>query len=260
MKELQHLTTLFDLRDAERRVYEKLFLEGDSGAGDLAKKVGVSRPAIYDLTEKLIRKGLVVQTIRGGVKVFSVQQLGHVEKMLAEKQEQLDQSKKSLENLRQTELQLRQTFGPRLQLFEGREALQQMIKDVLLYRDMELRAYWPIMDVMKLLTPEFFKDYDKKRQKLNISVKGIWPHDRYPSLKTHPSLYPGKAFKREIRLAPPGADFTLGYTIYGNTVRFISSSKENFGFIVESYELVKTMQNQFDFMWKHCKPVPMPKK
>jgi len=56
-------------------------------------------------------------------------------------------------------------------------------------------------------------------------------------------------FKRQARIAPAQIGFSLGYTIYGNTVRFLSSSKENFGFLVESNELAEMMKNQFEVMW-----------
>jgi len=62
-----------------------------------------------------------------------------------------------------------------------------------------------------------------------------------------------KELKRDVRIAPPNLDFSMGYAIYGNTVRFISNQK-NFGFLVESQELADMMRNQFKIIWDISKP------
>ena len=67
-------------------------------------------------------------------------------------------------------------------------------------------------------------------------------------------LKSGEKNKRTIKIAPTNIYFELGYAIYQNTVRFISSSKENYGFIMESSELANTMKTQFDITWKLSKP------
>ena len=65
----------------------------------------------------------------------------------------------------------------------------------------------------------------------------------------------GAKFKREIRIAPKEAQFSLGYWIYGNKVAFLSSRQENYGFIIQSGELVETLLAQFELLWKISKPL-----
>jgi hypothetical protein len=83
----------------------------------------------------------------------------------------------------------------------------------------------------------------------------IWPKNQIPSSKQFPFLKTTPEWQREVRVAPDNIDFSLGYTIYGNTVRFISSSQENFGFLVESQELAEMMKRQFEVIWKMAKPL-----
>jgi hypothetical protein len=45
----------------------------------------------------------------------------------------------------------------------------------------------------------------------------------------------------------------MGYWIYENKVAFISSTKEAFGFIVESKEFVEMLSSQFELVWKASK-------
>ena len=77
---------------------------------------------------------------------------------------------------------------PILQLFEGREELQQMMKDMLLYQNITVYVYWPILDVIKSLTPQFHQEFHNERIKRNITLKTIWPRTQIPSLEKYPFL------------------------------------------------------------------------
>ena len=138
---------------------------------------------------------------------------------------------------------------PNLQIFEGKNELQQMMKDMLLYRDITVYAFWPIKNIINVLGKDFLREFHKKRVERNIKIKVIWPEKQIPEFKKYQFLKIKPELKREVRIAPAQIDFSLGYAIYGNTVRFISSSKENFGFLVESNELAKVMKNQFEVIW-----------
>jgi hypothetical protein len=151
-------------------------------------------------------------------------------------------------------LKQNKTAKPKLQLFEGKQELQQMMKDLLLYRDIVVRALWPIETINKLLTAEFMAEFHKKRAERNITLNVIWPAGQLLEIKKH-SFLKDATQKRQARYAPVGIDFPLGYSIYGNTVRFISSSRENFGFLVESAELSTMMKSQWEIIWKLSKPV-----
>ena len=260
MKKISDITSLFDLNETEKELYQKLFFEEHMSASQLAKGSSISRPAVYAIVKKLIDKGLVVQSMKNGMRVFSVQSSDQLRQILEEKRDAIDRSQDALSEIEKALGERKKTFGPRFEVFEGRDAVQQMIRSALFDSDAsEVYAYWPVAEVLKMLTPEFFSDYDRRRIESNIHIKAIWPHRRSVSFQDHSFLLPGRDFKREIRLAPAGADFTLGYNIRGNTVRFISSQRENFGFLVESHELAKTMRSQFDIIWKLSKPIPVKK-
>jgi len=142
----------------------------------------------------------------------------------------------------------------RLQVFEGRIALQQMMKDMLLYRGITVRAYWPIARVIEVLTPAFLERFHRERIERNINIKVIWPSDQVSSLQKYSFLQVGPDQKREVRVATPDIRFSLGYAVYGTTVRCISSLRESYGFLVASRELAEMMQSQFEAVWSDAKP------
>ncbi len=144
---------------------------------------------------------------------------------------------------------------PKFQLFEGKENVKNVIKDTLLYRNIETESYWPIRTMLDILGVDFFRYFNKERLKKNIYLRAIWPENQKVDIRKHPYLGVGEDFLREIRLAPKNIDFEMGYWIYGNKVSFISSRKESFGFIIESAEFAEMMRSQFYSIWKTSKAV-----
>jgi len=237
------LLNLFNLRPIEAELFSQLFANGPMSASQLARQAGISRTSVYDLLKRLIEVGLISETLKGGAKVFITVTSEKIKLLLEEKRKEVLAAAEELENLKQS-LQNRDKFSqPKLQIFEGQKELQQMMKDILLYRDVTVLAYWPIKKMLELLGPDFIKEFHQKRSEQNISLKVIWPKAQIPDLKKYPFLLANQNLKREMRIAPANIDFSLGYSIYGNTVRFISSSQENFGFLVESSELAEMMKS-----------------
>ncbi|MCK5320939.1 MarR family transcriptional regulator [Candidatus Parcubacteria bacterium] len=253
--EIRKLLSIFNLREIEIEIFEKLLSNGTMGATELASQINISRTSVYDLLDRLVEKGLVLQTLKGSIKKFSLCPLEKLMLLIEEKEKDIIKAKSALEDIKDIYQKTSQKIGPRLQIFEGREALQQMMKDMLLYRNITVRAYWPVKKVMETLTPKFFQEFQEKRLERNMHLKVIWPQEQKPSLNKFPFLKTGIKYKRESRLAPKNISFCLGYTIYNNTVRFISSDKENFGFLIESHELAEMMKGQFDLAWSISKPV-----
>lgn len=252
---LKKILEPFGLRDIESKLYEELFLGGPQGASEVARRVGISRTSVYDLLERLIEAGLIIETLQAGTKKFIIQPPEKIQLLIIEKEKILNDAKRAAEELQQTYKQKQISAKPRLQLFEGQKELQQMMKDLLLYRNITVRAYWPVKKMLALLSPEFLTRFHEERAARNITLKVIWPATQLSPIKTHQFLSSNAELKREARVAPHTVDFSLGYSIYQNTVRFISSSKENFGFLVESFELAEMLQTQFDILWKNSKPL-----
>ena len=65
----------------------------------------------------------------------------------------------------------------------------------------------------------------------------------------------GKEFLREVRLAPKGMTWEMGYWIYRDKVAFVSSHHEVFGFVVHSRDFTEMMKAQFEQIWKLSKPI-----
>lgn len=252
---INELLVLFDLREIEKHLYQVLFNDGFMTATQLAKRTGVSRTSVYDLLERLKNTGLITESTKGGVRIYDVAPPVKVQLLIEDKESQISAAKLMLQQLQHDYQSNRKSVKPHLQLFEGRRELQQMMMDMLLYRDITVYAFWPVQKIVSLLTPEFFATFHQQRVARNNQLRVIWPKNQILPAATFPFLSTNPKLKREARIAPQGIDFSLGYAVYGDTVRFISSSKENFGFLVGSPELAEMMKVQFQLIWRQSKQI-----
>lgn len=237
------------LRDEEMTAFIFLLENGSQTAGNLAKKTGISRPSLYGFMHNMQKQGLVIESQKNKVKTFTASSREKVIALFDEKIKELEKSKVSVEKIYSQILSSGATVNPKFQLFEGREGMKQVLKDMLLYRDTETKAYWPIKAMIDILSEDFFKTLNKERIQRNIYTRAIWPENQIIDIKKYPYLGTGEKFLREIRVAPKNIGFSMGYWIYGNKVAFISSKREAFGFIIESKELVEMLSSQFDVIW-----------
>lgn len=228
---------------------------GVAGATAIARVAGISRPTVYDILDSLIQSGLVIESQKNGVKFFAVQKPEAVELLIEEKQKKILAAKSAVSALKSEFYNKNAARKPRLQIFEGKAELRQMMKDMLLYRDITAYVLWPIEKIVALLGADFYREFHRQRTERNIHIKVIWPRQQAQAKTKYNFLNDDKQLKREVRVAPAHIDFSLGYAIYANTVRFISSQKESYGFLIESQEMAEMMRRQFEIVWENCKPV-----
>jgi len=253
----------FNLKKEHTVVYSSLLESGPLPAGKLAKRLNMPRATLYGFLDDLNQKGLVLKSEKLAVKIWQAAPPEKVKEILNEQVNQIEKAKKSFANIL-PDLQAKQStdfITPKFTFFEGQDGLRQIIKDVLLYRDLKTFGFWPIRDMVEVIGKEFLEQYGtKERIFRNIHVKLLVPQNKMIDIKKNPFFGTQPEFKRELRIAPQDVDYSMGYWVYGNKIAYISSKKESFGFIVESKELSQLMQTQFNLIWSISKPVKVDKR
>lgn len=246
----------------EARAYLALLRSGGSSAGTLAKRAGLTRSSLYGFLQNLEAKGLVKQSQRRSLKLWYAEPPENIFKNLQEKTQGLQNAVDTFSALLpKLVAETRADFiKPRYQYFEGINGVTNILRDMLVYRDIVTIALWPVREMLDLLGEQFFEQLNRERIRQNIYTRAIWPNKRLLDIKKHPYFGVGKEFKREIRVGPSGMDCTMGYWAYQNRVAFVSSRKECFGFIVESAELVQMLAAQFEMLWTLSTPISVEKK
>lgn len=248
------------LKGDEIQTFIFLLENGPTTAGNLAKRTGLSRPSLYGFMRKLQRSGLIIESQKNGVKTFSTSSKEKISVLFEDKIAELEKGKSILEKAFREVKKDAAATGPKFQLFEGKDGLTQVMEDMLLYRDLITKAYWPIKSMVEVLSADYLNRHNKRRIKRNIFIQSIWPEKEKLDTNTYNFLGAGTRYLREVRMAPKNVNYSMGYWTYANKVIFLSSKKESYGFIIESKELVETMSSQFDVMWNISKTIPVNKK
>ncbi|MFM2383460.1 MAG: hypothetical protein RIQ72_32 [Candidatus Parcubacteria bacterium] len=250
---LQTLFNELQLTGPAHRIYSYLLECNGASARQIAENLNIPRPSVYDNLKSLSNHGLVIEQIKNDKKVFCVDDVKKIPQILEDKIHTLEIEKKKLEKLIPTLLTQGESFMPKIKFYTGKEGVRQVLNDVLWYKDIEIQSMFPISEMIAVLGKEYFENHNRQRIRKNIYIKAIWPKARAVSFKDQPALGAGKAFKREIRIAPKQMIWDMGYWNYADKVAIVSSRKEGFGFIISSKDFSQLLKAQFDLIWSISK-------
>jgi len=211
----------------------------------IARKAGVQRVGCYHTIEKLLKKKLLSQYNKNGVKCFAPEAPEKLEELALERVGIAKALLPQLKNLASTS-----GFRPRIRFYEGMDGVERVFNESL-SAEGEILGYTNLKQLIDEV-PVFFKDYTSKRLK-----KGI--KSRYLSPNTVESVHAVDQF------LPKGFDANLieillvnkeqfpfenDILIFGDSVGIVSlNPDERLGLIVESPTLSKTMKAVFDLAW-----------
>lgn len=255
---IEDLLKALALREEDSKTYLALLETGPVSASALAKHMGEPRPSVYGYLERLMSAGLVYQSQKQGVKLFVPESPRKLDALFQRRIQQLQTQQKNLQTML-PELEKRGALNllrPRMTFVEGRSGLETALEDMLNYPNIETLAFWPAKDIVDATSYDYFRYHNIERVKKNISIKAVWPSSYGFDRGNFHFFGTGELYKRELRIAPEGIDFTMGYWVYGHKVLFMSSRAESYGFIMESRDLAQMMAVQHQLVWNQSIPAP----
>lgn len=249
---LKHL----DLSKDESHTFETL-LSYPNGVTvvQLAKKLNKPRTTLYDHLAILTEKGLARKGKKGSGAVFYPEDIQTLQNIFEEEAHTIMRAGAMFKDYAAS-LPDTTTYSPRFTVVDNSNAADIIFRDALRSRVEESYWFWPAKTLFHSAVPDHVFTYwhdERIRRKMHIKV--LWPYKQKLPLNGN-SIIGSRDTKeslRQIRILPAPIDATLGYGIYGNKVGFLSSTRENYGFIVDSKELSQTLKSQFDFLWNISK-------
>ena len=238
-----------------QRVFSDLLNKGPSTARQIAERLNIPRPSAYDNIKVLIKNGLVTERNEENKKIFSVDDIKNIPDILQSRIDALETEKNAFKKILPSLLKQTSFVEPKIKFYSGKEGLRQVMNHIMWNRDIATTIMWPMNEVLNVLGADYLEELNKKRIKRNISIRVIYPHDSKPDFKKHSFLGIGGKHLRDIRLAPKGMVWEMGYWMYEDKVAFISSQKESFGFVIHSKDFANLMKAQFEAIWDLSKPV-----
>lgn len=235
----------FGLGEKEAKVYLALLEMGEARAHDIAHKAGLNRPTAYDVLEKLAGDGLVGFYDKKKIRHYVANEPETIRRSLEEKQRVFDSLLPQLKSVYNT-----LKAKPKISFYEGLEGIKTVFEDTLTAPNKQLCGILSMSDLFNIPGKQFMNWYVKKRIGLGLYLRVIRSKPKEVG-ETWPT---SEQEKRQLRYAPEKMVFEMTAYIYGNKVGLISTTRENFGMIIESKEFATTMSYLFEALWQISRP------
>lgn len=221
------------LTESEVKVYMALLEQGPSLAGRISRKTGIHRRNVYDITERLIKKGFIGYILKNNRRMFEAANPDKFVDLLKQKEAELNEGLPFLKELYGRNKEKEETS-----FFKGKEGLKTVFEDQLSEnRRREVLILGASHSAFEIL-PFYFKWYDKDRANKRIAVK-IIATERL-----------GKRIPlSEIRYLPRKYANPLAINIYKDKVAIILWKKEPIAIVIKEREVADSYRKYFELMW-----------
>jgi len=242
------------LTDGEIKVYEALLDLGETTKTDLAKRSEVSPSKIYDITERLIRKGLISSVKKRGVRHFKPADPKRLKDYLTQKERDIDKEKQLIDSILPTLIAKYQATEQDIDInvFQGWDGLKTAF--LTLENSMSRRDTSYVFGASIGLAPKqgdiFWKQHQRRVEKRGFKVKIIFNEEMRKGRKIRHEYYDSHP-KHEIRYLHQA---TMNeFYIYKEHVLIMISLKKPIGILIKNKESVDAFRKFFKTLWKQAK-------
>jgi sugar-specific transcriptional regulator TrmB len=224
------------LTDAESKVYLALLELGPSLAGQISRKTGIHRRNIYDITERLIKKGIIGYILKNNRRLFEAASPERFKEILDEKQKSLEENIADLKFLYQKTKEKQET-----NFYTGIEGLKTVFQDQLEANGSdkkEILILGASSSAFEVL-PFYFKWYDEDRVRMKIRVRIIASSKFSKSIPLS-----------EIKYLPQKYSNPLAINIWGDKVAIILWKNPPLSIVIKNSEIADSYRKYFELMWK----------
>jgi len=242
------------LTNGEIKVYEALLELGETTKTKLAKKSEVSPSKIYDVTNRLIRKGIISSVRKKGVLHFKAANPNRLKDFIKNKEEEINQEKQIVSNMLPMLMAKYQRNEEDIDIdvFYGWDGLKTAF--LTLENSMGKKDVSYVFGASVGLAPKqgdiFWKQHQARVEKRGFKVKIIFNedmrkgrvlrHEYYDNHPLHKLRYLHQETMNELY-------------IYKNHILIFISLKKPVGILIKNKETVNAYKKFFETMWKQAK-------
>jgi sugar-specific transcriptional regulator TrmB len=224
----------------EALIYKALLELGPSLAGQISRKTGLHRRTVYDVTEMLIKKGLIGYILKNNRKLFEASSPERFLDILKEKQNSINEFLPEMMSLYGKTQEKQET-----NFYKGRLGLKTVLEDQLQQGTKEILILGASPLAYEILE-FYFKWFDKKRKARKIKSRIIFNKDaKAKKIKVPYS---------EIKYLPQKYSSPLAVNVYRDKVAIILWSKDNpIAIVIKNKEISEGYKKYFELMWRFAK-------
>ena len=219
------------LTENESKVYIALLDLGPSLAGRISRKTGLHRRTVYDVTEMLIKKGLIGYILGNNRRLFQASNPDRLLEIIQEKQNILSPIVSKLhEKYSQVKEKEETNF------YKGKAGIKTVFEDQLNYSEILILGASPkAYEVLQF----YFKWYDKKRKTKKIKSRIIAQDKKIKNIPLS-----------SIKYLPQKYANPVSVNIYGDKVAIILwEASEPLAIVIKNKEIAEGYKKYFELMW-----------
>lgn len=235
------------LTKGERKVYLALLALGSTTTGPLIKSSGISGSKMYEVLDRLMKKGLVSMVLLNGVHRYEATNPERLLDYLEEKIKTIQEEKLKVHRIVPALLlQSRQAQYSIVKAFMGFEGLKTANEDILHH----LRKGEEWLDMGLTGQPKAWEIYFNKKQQ-ERAAKGIvyklLLNEQYSSLYEQRKALP----KTNVRFLPRSFAMPIAIQIYRDrTIIMILLKEQPLAILMESAPITVSFRKYFSLLWK----------
>jgi sugar-specific transcriptional regulator TrmB len=244
---IQDVLHSIGLTEGETNIYLALVELGSSTTGKITKKSGISGSKVYEVLDRLIKKGLASHTTKNGVKHFEASKPERILDYLDEKEQKIEQDKNVVKNIL-PELLLKAQSAPasEVKVFTGWEGLKTANEDII--TTLKKGEEWLSMGLTE--QPKSWEIYFTKKQKIRAAKGILHKHllnKKYRTLHKKRKSIAHTAF----RFLPADFEMPTSTEIYKNKVMIMVISQEApVAIMIESKATADSFRKYFYALWE----------
>ena len=230
------------LTENEAKVYQTLLEIGSRPAGIISRRTGLHRRVIYDVTDRLIKKGLVGYIVENNRKIFSV---SNPERFLEIIENEKEKINSIMPNMLELFNQSKERQKEETVFYKGKNGLKSVFEDQI---DEAKKSKEILILGASNLAYDLFENYffwfDKRRQEEKIKARIIFNSEK--STKKIPLA--------KIKFLPKELSSEMSINIYGNKVAIIYWEKEKpFAIVINQKQIAEGYKKYFELLWNIAK-------
>ncbi|MFC1697797.1 TrmB family transcriptional regulator [Nanoarchaeota archaeon] len=238
------------LTDGEIKVYLALLELGSTTTGKITKKCSISGSKVYEVLDRLNKKGLASYIIKDGVKHFEAADPHRILNYLNRKEKQIESEKNNIRKI-MPELILKQKSAHRSEakIFTGFEGLKTANEDII--KTLKKGEEWLSMGLTE--QPKTWEIYFNKKHIVRAK-KGI-KHKHLINIK-YKSLFQKrkKLPHTEFRFLPKDFEMPTSIEIYKNKIIIMILQKDDpMAIMIESKPVANSFRKYFNVIWESAK-------
>ncbi len=249
LQELQKI----GLTEGEIKVYEALLELGECTKTALAKRSGIAPSNIYDVTDRLLDKGMISKVEKNGVAHFSPANPKHILDFLEKKKQEIDAEKNVVTSLLPTLLLQFQERRERIkvEVFQGWNGIKTFFEDI--FDEFNKRDENYIFGASRGQQDEqadrFFIKYSKLREQKGVKTFIIFNEELRSRKKRIEFFTKSKGYHVKFLQQTTPAEIML----YKEKTNVIILTKEPLIIRITGKEVMESFKQYFDVLWKAAK-------